>query len=300
MSVTRGRSIVAIAAIAVLCMTSDALAWGPATHVKLATDILAHLSLLPAAVAAIIAAHRRHFMYGNVATDTVLAKKMSQVKQVCHRWSTGMSLLDSANSDSGKAFAYGYLAHLAADTVAHNKFLPRQMAVSRSTVTFGHIYWEVRSDAKIAARHWASLRRLLRGSYEEPETMLERHLQATMLSFKTNRAIFKQVNRLASLRAWQRSVDFWAKMSRHTLDPVVIRAYHEESLGRIVDLLEKGKSSSVLQADPNGNATLAYAKAQKRQIRQLRRARIPHTDLIREAAAGHAPLPNRAIALTID
>ncbi|HUN81679.1 MAG TPA: zinc dependent phospholipase C family protein, partial [Phycisphaerae bacterium] len=133
--------IFAVALAAFFAATSQAWAWGPATHVKLAADLLSNLWLLPAGIATIISRHRKHFIYGNVATDTVLAKKMSKVKQICHRWQTGFSLLDEAKTEAGQAFAFGYLAHLSADTIAHNKFLPHQMAVSRSTITFGHLYW---------------------------------------------------------------------------------------------------------------------------------------------------------------
>lgn len=300
MGFMQSRLIIALACVAVLMMTAEAWAWGPTTHIKLASDLLSHLSLLPAAIAGLITAHRRHFLYGNIATDTVLAKKMSKVKQICHRWTTGFSLLDSARTDRGRAFAYGYLAHLAADTVAHNKFLPRQMAVSRSTISFGHFYWEVRADARIDKLHWQSLRKLVRCRYPEPEKLLESHLRATLLSFKTNRVLFKQMNLLASEQAWRRSVEFWAKMSRYELDERVIRDYHEESVGRIIDVLSHERDSAVLHEDPNGNAALGYARAQRKQLKQLKRAKIPDIQVIREAAAGHAPLPNRALALTID
>jgi hypothetical protein len=285
----QGRIVSFLAIVIVLTFASSALAWGPATHVNLASDLLANLWLLPTSIAALLARHRRYFTYGNVATDTVLAKKMSRVKQVCHRWSTGFSLLDTAQTDEGKAFAYGYLAHLAADTVAHNKFLPRQMAVSRSTISFGHLYWEIRADAMIERTHWLALRKALRGTYAEPEQLLQSHLSQTLLSFRTNRFIFKRMNLMASERSWRRSVEFWSRLSRFSLDEDLLRQYRAESLERIVDVFQNGTSSSVLHEDPNGNAVLSCAKAQRRQIRQMKRAGIPHAHVIAEAASGHAP-----------
>lgn len=297
MGFRRWRPIVLSAALLIFFWPGDAWGWGPGTHVRLASDVLANLSVLPAAVAAIIAAHRRYFSYGNVATDTVFAKKMSKVKQVCHRWETGFGLLDRAESDAGRAFAYGYLAHLAADTVAHNKFLPRQMAVSGSTVAFGHFYWEIRADARVQTSHWHMLRRLVQGEYVEPERLLRLHLQRTMLSYGTNRVLFRRINMLASEDAWLKSVRFWERLSRYRLDEVVMGGYHAESLGRILDVLSHGRRSAVLHEDPNGNAALSYARAQRRQLRQLRRAHIGDTHIIREAAAGHAPVANRALVL---
>lgn len=289
MGIRQFRAVALLAALVVLVLNRDAWAWGPATHVKLASDLLLNLWLLPAAIAGLLAKHRRYFVYGSVATDTVLAKKMSKIKQVCHQWSTGFSLLEAAGSDEGKAFAYGYLAHLAADTVAHNKFLPRQMAVSRSTISFGHLYWEIRADMPVGKDNWRELRISLRGVYPEPEQLLESHLRSTLLSFRTNRFLFKRMNLLASEQAWRKSVDFWSRLSRFRLDEELLTMYHAESLGRVVDVLTLGASSTVLHEDPNGNLALGYAKAQRRQLRQMKRAHMPHEHVILEAAEGHAP-----------
>lgn len=297
--VTRRVSVASglLAALVLLLFADHAHAWGPATHVKLASDLLSQcLWMVPTAVAAIISRHRRYFIYGNVATDTVFAKKMSRVKQVCHRWSTGMSLLQAAGTDEARAFAYGYLSHLAADTVAHNKFLPRQMALSRSTISFGHLYWEVRADARIDNRHWQRLRRSLRGRYPEPERLLESHLQRTLLSYKTNRILFRRMNLLASEEAWRRSVDFWERLSRYALDVSTVGSYHAESLGRMLDLLQKGEKSLVVHEDPNGNFALGYARAQRRQLRQMHRAGMSHDHVIAEAALCHAAVLNGAAA----
>ncbi|HVP10514.1 MAG TPA: zinc dependent phospholipase C family protein [Phycisphaerae bacterium] len=283
------RFVLVCAAVLVLSVSADALAWGPATHVQLASDLLSNLWLLPTGLAALIARNRRFFVYGCVATDTVFAKKLSKIKQVCHHWATGFGMLDAARTEGGRAFAYGYLAHLAADTVAHNKFLPRQTAVSRSTVSFGHLYWEFRADADIAQPHWQELRAALRGTYPEPERLLEESLRETLLSFRANRIFFKRMNLLCCERGWRRSVQFWSRLSRFNLDARVLGAYRTESLDRLVDVLSRGRSSAVLYEDPNGNAALGHAKARRRQLRQMKRARIPHAHIIEEAAAGLAP-----------
>jgi len=280
---------IALAGLVLLAMCTEAHAWGPATHVQLASDLLSNLWLLPATLAALIARNRRFFVYGCVATDTVFAKKLSRIKQICHHWSTGFSLLDAAETDAGKAFAYGYLSHLAADTVAHNKYLPRQMAVSRSTISFGHLYWEIRADSTIEPTHWRELRTALRGSYPEPEQLLADNLGRTLLSFRTNRLLFKRMNLLACERGWRKSVSFWSALSRFDLEPAVLRAYQAESLDRIVDVLARGRSSAVLYEDPSGNAALGHAKVHRKLIRKMRRANMPHAHIIREAAFGHAP-----------
>lgn len=297
---SRRKTTIALASLALLAVCGEAHAWGPATHVQLASDLLSNLWLLPAALAALIARNRRFFVYGCVATDTVFAKKLSKIKQICHHWATGFSLLDAAETDSGKAFAYGYLSHLAADTVAHNKYLPRQMAVSRSTISFGHLYWEIRADSTIALPHWRELRSALRGRYPEAEQLLEVNLGETLLSFRANRVLFKRMNLLACERGWRKSVCFWSGLSRFDLDAGVLRAYSSESLDRIVDVLGRGRSSRVLYEDPNGNAALGQAKVQRKLLCKMKRARMPHAHIIREAAFGHAPSSTGTLALIED
>ena len=72
---------------------AEALAWGPATHVKLASDLLDLSHLLPAAVAGLLARCRRDYIFGNIAADVVLAKRLSRVRQFCHHWATGFAIL---------------------------------------------------------------------------------------------------------------------------------------------------------------------------------------------------------------
>ncbi len=78
---------------------AEAWAWGPATHVKVASDVLANLALLPAAVATLLARHGRDFLYGTIAADFVFAKKLSRVRQFCHHWATGYALLEDAETE---------------------------------------------------------------------------------------------------------------------------------------------------------------------------------------------------------
>ena len=61
-----------------------------------------------------------------------------------------MEIYDSARDEPQlRAFGLGYLAHLAADAVAHNYFVPRQLAVTSSTSSLGHSYWESRFETHL-------------------------------------------------------------------------------------------------------------------------------------------------------
>lgn len=286
--------IIALALLLVTMCTASASAWGGATHIQLAHDVLSQAGLLPAAVATALLRYRRAFMYGNVAADMVLAKKLSRVKQVCHQWQTGFSILNRAGGEQEQAFAYGYLAHLAADTVAHNKYLPHQFALSRTTHNFGHLYWELRADSHIEPVAWAALRATLRGDYPGPIALLRQHLNNTLLSFGTNRHVFNQMNMLSSMRGWRASVSLWSRVSRWPLASDTLARFRAESLGRIMDVLTRQTQSSVLKDDPNGNRALQLARAQRRHISRMRRTGLPTEDWARRVASVHAPADQAA------
>ena len=52
----------------------------------------------------------------------------------------GLEIYDKARDEALKSFALGYLAHLAADTVAHNFFVPRYLIIASRTSGVGHSY----------------------------------------------------------------------------------------------------------------------------------------------------------------
>src|SRR4030065_2545752 len=101
--------------------------WGPATHLELGNAILNNTGLLSAPARALIEAFPFDFLYGNISADIVIGKNLVEELKHCHNWKVGFKLLKKAESDSQRAFVYGYLSHLAADTIAHNHFIPEMI-----------------------------------------------------------------------------------------------------------------------------------------------------------------------------
>ncbi len=289
-----GRVVIALGVLVVLAAAQDAFAWGAATHVKLASDLLTSAGMLPAAVAALLARHARDYLFGNIAADLVIAKKLSRVRQFCHHWETGFAILDDARTDAGRAFGLGYLSHLAADTVAHNKFLPRQMTVTRTTLSFGHLYWEMRADATIGPHYWGTLRGVLDDVFAEHEADLSQRMTDTFLPFALNWRLFYRLNRFASRTFWRKAMDRWYNVSRWHLSDQLMREYRAEALERMLDVVAHQRDAAVLHEDPNGNAALAYTRMQRRHLRQMARAGLIAPHVLYEAAADHAPVVNRA------
>lgn len=286
----KSRTVIIIGVFVFLSTTSSVWAWGPATHVKLATDLLAHLALLPVGVAAILRRHGRDYLFGNIAADVILAKRLSRIRQFCHHWETGFAMYDDAPSNRGRAFALGYLSHLAADTVGHNKFVPRQMTLSRTTMAFGHLYWELRADATIGSHYWTQLKTVLDDAFAEHQASLSSKLTETLLPFSVNWRLFYRMNRFVGRRSLQWVMDRWHTASRWPLSDQLMREYRAECFDRMVDILTHLRDSSVLHDDPNGNAALAYTRVHRRQLRQMARSGLIAPHILYEAAVGHAPV----------
>src|SRR5438552_1494469 len=120
----RALGALALALVALALFPGAAHAWTPGTHVYLGESVLANLHQLPTAIADLLRAFPYDFLYGNIAADTSMAKKYAPVGRHCHAWHVGQEILDLAPTDPLRAFGHGYLAHLAADSVAHNFFVP--------------------------------------------------------------------------------------------------------------------------------------------------------------------------------
>ncbi|MBD0321533.1 MAG: zinc dependent phospholipase C family protein, partial [Gemmatimonadetes bacterium] len=113
----------AVAVVALFLLPDPAWAWGPATHVYLGVGLLDALHLVPPAVRTLLAAYPHDFLYGSVAADISLAKKYVPEGRHCHHWHVGEEIFHSADTDRLRAVGLGYLAHLAADTIAHNTYV---------------------------------------------------------------------------------------------------------------------------------------------------------------------------------
>jgi hypothetical protein len=295
-------SAIAIAAIALLPGT--AWAWTPGTHVMLGEAVLNSLSVLPAAVAALLSAYPRDFLYGSIAADTSIAKKYAPAGRHCHSWTVGLEILDRAGDEQLRAFGLGYLAHLAADVVAHNFFVPRYLVLASKTTGLGHSYWESRFETHLGEGFSRRARELLLIDHGRSEEHLDRILSPTIFSTSTNRRIFRGMVYVTDTESWQRIFQLAADASRWDLpDPEVAR-YLARSYDYIMDLLARDGGSEARTFDPAGDAALRLAIRVRRDARRaglgfhvaeeaVRRFNLPDSPL-GYAAALPAPLYSSA------
>lgn len=283
--------IVVIAAVVVGFATSEACAWGPATHARLALDIISGGALLPAGLGALLARQCMSYIFGSIAADVVFAKRMSRVRQFCHHWSTGFCFLEQAADERDQAFAYGYLSHLAADTVAHNKYVPHQVTVTRTTVNFGHLYWEMRADALVDLDTWRRMEEILASDHEHHHQVLAAQLTQTLLPYTLNRRLFDRINRFHTRDYWKTCSRLWYRYSRFDLPVALVEQYRAESVDRIRSVLTLGPASPVVREDPNGSAALLLARLHRRAGRRMPRRALLTDRRTLDAAAALAPAP---------
>ncbi|HEX6940170.1 MAG TPA: zinc dependent phospholipase C family protein [Longimicrobiales bacterium] len=283
--------ITAAAALALLLLLpDDAWAFGPATHVFLGEQLLSNLSYLPPLVAELLRAYPQSFLYGSLAADISLAKKYVPVGRHCHYWHVGEEIYDEAANDRQRAVALGYLSHLAADTIAHNFFVPRQLLLTRSTRALGHSYWEHRMDAHLGER-FASLARSIVMDYDhtEADALFDSVLSGTIFSFETNRRIFRGMIRVQDNDRWKAAFDRVVQHSRWDLSDEDVELYLAHAFDSIVDYLCRRRASLPAALDPTGEVNLQLAKRVRRMA--IREGAFREASRLAELADDFFPLP---------
>ncbi|HEY5441072.1 MAG TPA: zinc dependent phospholipase C family protein [Gemmatimonadaceae bacterium] len=258
-----GLTLIALMLVAVL--PSAAYAWTPGTHVFLGDAVLRSLSLLPGSIADLLRAFPYDFLYGSIAADTSLAKKYVPTGRHCHSWTVGLEIHDAATDEPMRAFGLGYLAHLAADSIAHNHFVPMQLAVTASTSSLGHTYWESRFETHLGPACARQAHDLILLDHSRADGLLDRILSPTIFSTQTNRRIFRGMVQAADNEGWQRIFGLMTENSRWDLADAEVARYLEHSYDHIIDLLVRFDRSSPLKLDPSGDDALRRAKQVRKE-----------------------------------
>ncbi len=297
----RAAGALLVIVVALALVPDVAYAWAPGTHVFLGDAVLRSLGALPPAVATLLQAYPSDFLYGSIAADTSIAKKYAPPGRHCHSWAMGEEVLERAPTDKLRAFALGYLAHLAADTVAHNYFVPRYLVMSSRTSAFGHSYWESRFEAHLGERNTRRAREVMLIGHDDADAHLDRILSPTIFSTQTNRRIFRGMVHVTDSESWQRIFQIAADRSRWDLSDPDVARYLERSYDFIMDYLVRTAESLPYQHDPSGQEALRLAKEVRRAARLSgmgyrvaeeagRHFRMPEETHLGHAAALQEPL----------
>ncbi|MDJ0766732.1 MAG: zinc dependent phospholipase C family protein [Myxococcota bacterium] len=281
MSLSRLGAAVLLALVVLVLFPTEALAWTPGTHIFLGEAVLGNLTQLPQVVADLLRAYPYDFLYGNIAADTSIAKKYAPVGRHCHSWNVANEIKNSAATDPLRAFAYGYFCHLAADTVAHNFFIPRQLVVTSRTIALGHSYWESRFEAHLGEKYAKTAMQVIKRDHAEANAHLDRILAPTIFSVRTGRRLFHGMVGVVETNSWHQVFKVLASRSRWDLDESDLERHMAAAYQLIMEVLLDADSIAK-RLDPSGESSMHLAKRLRLDVV---RNRIPddHDSLVKLA-----------------
>ncbi len=262
-------NFVVLVASWVALASGEAYAWGPGIHVVKGAYILDNLHLLLPSIAQLLRAFPRDFLYGCISADFFIGKGHRRRDDHCHNWSVGLKMLAGADTPSTKAFCYGYLAHLAADIVAHNYYIPNQLYLTSSTKRLGHLYWEFRSDSHIDSAYWELARRVVEGRNHANDASLENAVKRKIVSLKTKKRVYVRVLNLTDFERWRQACDFVERNSRWKISQRYIKDLRDLSISLAIEFLRDPENSLCLDYDPVGTRNITRAKRLRRNAKRV-------------------------------
>ena len=256
-------------------LPTDAHAWGPITHLAHGSQALSELTIASAALQEILRKHRLQYLYGCIGADITQAKKYTRRMQYhCHSWVVGWQLVSAAANDEQRAFAYGYLSHLASDVYSHNHYVPTQLVVSYEARALRHVYWEARFDSMQDRQYRDLLRELIDTRFPDCDDLVKEVVSRTLFSFETNKRIFESVMAWQQFEQWHSLLLHVSSRSRFRLPAQVVPAYNEACVAAIRDIFQRGKRSYTQREDPTGTEAIARAKDVRRKLKLLARRKL--------------------------
>jgi hypothetical protein len=254
-----------------------AQAWGPGAHLDFGMQVLQGLAFLAPMLRDLLRANSEDYLYGCIAADIIVGKNLAPYRDHCHNWQVGLKLLDAARTEPQKALVYGFLTHLAADTIAHNYYVPYKTVESFHTRVARHTYWELRFDQVAHATEgvWDTLRRIGRHKFPDHDDFLGHVLgdSSRLFSFRTSQRVFNSFLLLSRLKRWRQMNTLVAQRSLLPLTAEEVAECNRLAQEAIFSFLIDGEASRTVATDPTGARNLRLAKVIRRELKVLARAR---------------------------
>lgn len=256
--------------IATLLLAAPALAhaWGFGVHLQLGNQLLGQLSSLPQQLQKLLGTYPADFLYGCISADITLGKKYTHYLKHCHSWNIGDQMLQHAASEAQRACAYGYIAHLAADTIAHGYMVPFKMVRSYNSVFLNHAYWELRFESQVPDRVWQEARLLAQQDFTHHDELLRRVLANTIFSFDTNKQLFNSMLLISRIKRWRKLLAMVDKKSQWEVGIQERQEYFSLAEAAIISILSN-PNSPYRNADPSGERALHVANQLRHNLKAL-------------------------------
>ena len=264
-----------------LLLTCLTLAWGPGQHLEFAERVRRRRrEMLPRDVALLLGEQAEAFEYGNIAADIINFKAYGGAYSHCHRWTIIEAMRDHARTPREEAFILGYLSHLAADTIAHNHFVPYHLARFARTKGLGHLYWEMTADRFVPEGRWTIVARLkAREELNELDELVNHAVPNKALSMKTNKMIFNHVLLVSERERWRRGVARIHPIGGIGLHKGFLDLFQDAAVARIRLALHPRGLREICRVDANGkDAQAAAMRVRTRLLDRLRPRRLSEED----------------------
>ena len=295
----------ALAGLAVLIVPATAHAWGPLAHLHFSAQALAQLPQGASPLRGLLSGLGNEFLYGSLAADIVVGKNLAAWAHHCHNWDTGFRVLRAARTHAERAFSWGFLAHLAADTVAHNYFVPWKTVASFHAPRSKHAYWELRYDQRMDPELARLARAVSHADHRRHDALLRRELRAgCVLPFSVSRGLFSSL--LASARAPRFQAFSRMALARHRrllLEDDLVADTEALVVDAIADLLLHGPRARCVRSDATGAVPLGVAGLLRRNLTRERHRGHAHEvaqetrAAFRGAVHGSLVLPRAALRM---
>ncbi len=232
--------------------TRPALAWGPAVHYQLGIKFI-ELCLGGVLLGKILRNNKDYFLYGNVIADLIAGKSKIDYTDSSHNWKIIAKMAENSSSQAQEVFTLGFKLHLAADTVAHNEFVPDNLSRTKLPPRAEHAYWEFKAENQIPSEARKDLKRMTDCDLNEVEKLLEDTIPTTVFPFAVNWKLIKSLLGLSAHPNWHKITEKWQELSRHDFKQDDFNPYFEESLRRMQWCCgSREQKKQIYRLDPTG------------------------------------------------
>ena len=242
--------------------------WGPGHHLEFAERLLRRRKeTLPSNVSRLLGEERDAYYYGNLAADIINMKAYGGHRNHCHRWTIVEDMRERANSPAEEAFVLGYLSHLAADTIAHNHFVPYHLVRFARTRGLGHLYWEMNADRWVPEKRWEIVTRLKDASeLAAMDELINACVSRKALSMGTNKLIFNHVLLVSERSSWRRGMERMHPIAKVSLSKGFLGLFQRAAVERVRLALHPRRLPKLLHVDTTGKAAIKEAGRVRRQL----------------------------------
>ena len=243
-------------------------AWGPGNHMEFAERVYRRRrELLPSAVARLLSEERHAYLYGNIAADIINFKAYGGHYNHCHRWTIVDEMRELADSPAEEAFCLGYLSHLAADTIAHNHFVPYHLVRYARLRGLGHLYWEMNADRFVSEKRWEAIATLKRDrDLDELDELVNATVTKKALSMRTNKLIFNHVLLVSERERWRRGMAKIHPLKHVALERGFVDRFRKAAVERVRMALHPRRLPGLVHIDTNGKAAQRTAMTLRKKI----------------------------------